>query len=405
MDSPTTRPPTTAVDFFAGIGLVRLGLERRGWSVPFSVDWDTGKRQMHDAHFGSAGFCLRDIRDVRGDDVPAADLAHASFPCTDLSLAGARGGLAGEQSSAFWAFVRILKEMGERAPRLVTLENVEGLLSSQNGRDLHAALAALNALGYVVDLLRIDATHFVPQSRVRLFIVGQRGVAPHDTLQQEAVLQAAGALRGGRIAEYIRRHPDIAWRLWPLPEPPARTSGLDSIVDADEPWWPADRTAYLIGQMSERHTAVLTAATQAEAWTFGTAFRRMRVRDGVKQSTAELRTDGVAGCLRTPKGGSARQIVVRAGFGRVDARLLNGRECARLMGADDYTLAANLPLNQALFGFGDAVCSSAVTWLSEHYLEPVLVAEHSAVFRLGEPLSLYYHQQATLSSIVKCRLV
>lgn len=394
MESPPVRPTHTAVDFFAGIGLVRLGLERRGWSVPLSIDWDAGKQRMHDAHFGPDGFSLRDVRDVTGDDVPEADLAHASFPCTDLSLAGSRDGLAGEQSSAFWSVVRILGEMGDRAPRLVMLENVEGLLSSQGGRDLHAALAALNGLGYAVDLLRIDASHFVPQSRVRLFIVGQRGVEPHDPLQQEAVLQAAGSLRGGRIGEYIRRHPDLAWRLWPMPPLPTRTSTLADIVDAGEPWWPADRTDYLVSQMSSRHTAMLDAATSAETWTFGTAFRRMRVRDGVKQSTAELRSDGIAGCLRTPKGGSARQILVRAGQGRVDARLLNGRECARLMGADDYTLASDLPLNQALFGFGDAVCASAVAWLSEHYLEPVLAREHSAVFRLGEPAVPYLQDEA-----------
>lgn len=394
MESPTLLPTPTAADFFAGIGLVRLGLERRGWSVPYSVDWDPGKQRMHDAHFGPDGYALRDVREIHGDDVPSTDLAHASFPCTDLSLAGARGGLAGEQSSAFWAFARILGEMGERAPRLVTLENVEGLLSSQGGRDLHAALAALNALGYAVDLIRIDAAHFAPQSRVRLFIVGQRDVAPHDPLQQEAILHAAGTLRSGRIADYIRRHPDLDWRLWPLPPLPARETTLGDIVDPTEPWWPVGRTEYLVSQMSDRHSALLEAARCTEAWTFGTAFRRMRMRDGEKQSTAELRTDGIAGCLRTPKGGSARQILVRAGFGRVDARLLNARECARLMGAGEYQLSPDLPLNQALFGFGDAVCASAVAWLSEHYFEPALSAEHSAFSWLGEATVPYLQDQS-----------
>jgi DNA (cytosine-5)-methyltransferase 1 len=84
----------------------------------------------------------------------------------------------------------------------------------------------------------------------------------------------------------------------------------------------------------------------------------------------ELRTDGIAGCLRTPRGGSGRQILFCAGGGSYRVRLLTLRECARLMGADDYKI--NVPLNQALFGFGDAVCVPAIQWIAENYLNPVL---------------------------------
>lgn len=85
---------------------------------------------------------------------------------------------------------------------------------------------------------------------------------------------------------------------------------------------------------------------------------------------AELRTDGVAGCLRTPRGGSGRQILVKAGKGKFFARLVSPREAARLMGADDFKL--NVPLNQALFGFGDAVCVPVIEWIAKHYLNPVV---------------------------------
>jgi DNA (cytosine-5)-methyltransferase 1 len=84
---------------------------------------------------------------------------------------------------------------------------------------------------------------------------------------------------------------------------------------------------------------------------------------------AELRTDGIAGCLRTPRGGSARQILFKAGYGRYECRLLSPRECARLMGADDYRI--EVPNNQALFGFGDAVCVPAIEWIVTHYLMPL----------------------------------
>ena len=85
---------------------------------------------------------------------------------------------------------------------------------------------------------------------------------------------------------------------------------------------------------------------------------------------AELRTDGIAGCLRTPRGGSGRQILFKAGFGKFQVRLLTPRECARLQGVpDDYKIEVRA--NQALFGFGDAVCVPAVGWIARHYLTPV----------------------------------
>lgn len=87
---------------------------------------------------------------------------------------------------------------------------------------------------------------------------------------------------------------------------------------------------------------------------------------------AELRTDGIAGCLRTPKGGSGRQILFKAGFGDFFVRLITAREAARLMGADEYTIT--VPLNQALFGFGDAVCVPVVEWIADNYLTPVAQA-------------------------------
>lgn len=92
---------------------------------------------------------------------------------------------------------------------------------------------------------------------------------------------------------------------------------------------------------------------------------------------AEIRSDGIAGCLRTPRGGSGRQILVAAGWGRVGVRLLSPRECARLMGADDYIV--NVPLNQALFGFGDAVCVPVIEWIARNYLTPLIGSELRAL--------------------------
>jgi DNA mismatch endonuclease Vsr len=111
-------PQKTFLEFFAGIGLMRLGLERGGWSLAFANDIDEQKFEMYSEHFHSASehFVLNDIHELKAEDVPSATLATASFPCNDLSLAGARAGLKGLQSSAFWGLIRILEEMKERRP-------------------------------------------------------------------------------------------------------------------------------------------------------------------------------------------------------------------------------------------------------------------------------------------------
>jgi DNA (cytosine-5)-methyltransferase 1 len=94
----------TFAEFFADIGLMRLGLERRGWSLAFANDIDPRKQAMYQGHFADKdhAFVTGDVHDLRAEQIPAVALATASFPCNDLSLAGARGGLNGRESSAFW---------------------------------------------------------------------------------------------------------------------------------------------------------------------------------------------------------------------------------------------------------------------------------------------------------------
>lgn len=113
------------------------------------------------------------MHSLSGDDLPSADVAWSSSPCTDLSLAGKRAGLrGGRESSAFFGFTRLIAEMKERKPRVLVLENVVGLASSHDREDLRAAAKEFNALGYSVDVITLDARRFIPQSRPRLFLVG-----------------------------------------------------------------------------------------------------------------------------------------------------------------------------------------------------------------------------------------
>jgi DNA (cytosine-5)-methyltransferase 1 len=112
----------------------------------------------------------------------------------------------------------------------------------------------------------------------------------------------------------------------------------------------------------------------------GTVYRRTRPdENGIKRQRAEVRFDDVAGCLRTPAGGSSRQIILVVEGKTVRSRLLSPREAARLMGlGDDYVLPERY--NRAYHVCGDGVCAPVVRHIAQHVLEPTLVdRERSAL--------------------------
>ena len=366
---------------------MRMGLDEEGWATVWANDLDEKKWEMYRDNFneGDCEFVLDDVHNVNGKDIPDIELATASFPCNDLSLAGARHGLAGSQSSAFWGFMDAIKGMENRRPPLVLLENVAGFLTSNNGNDLRDALIALNDLGYAVDALIIDAVRFVPQSRQRLFVIGSK--ARPERVREVSPLLLQSDVRPAALAEFIFLNPDIGWSIRSLPQLPPSSVCLDDVIEEvplnSELWWSKERCEYLLNQMSEKHLAVAKRMILGSKFSYGTVFRR--VRKG--RSMGELRTDGIAGCLRTPRGGSGRQILFCAGKGIYRVRLLTPRECARLMGANDYKIS--VPLNQALFGFGDAVCVPAIKWIAKNYLNPLLMELR------GTPLPLPAAQKPT----------
>lgn len=354
---------------------MRMGLERAKWNVIWANDIDEDKMHMHQGHYTNddAHFCLGDVHSLDPDDIPTVSLATASFPCNDLSLAGARRGLAGQHSSAFWGFIDAMKGMGNRRPPLVMLENVVGFLTSHDGNDLKEACLALNELGYSVDAFIVDAALFVPQSRQRLFLIGKRE-SRTTSVVAETLSFYESQCRPQALADFILWNPDIRWSIRSLPPITKINTPLQDILEDLPPnsphWWTKQRADYLLNQMSEKHRAIADRMILGKKIAFGTVFRR--VRHG--RSMAELRTDGIAGCLRTPRGGSGRQILFMAGRRRCAVRLLTPRECARLMGADDFQITVSL--NQALFGFGDAVCVPVIQWIAENYLTPALKEIH-----------------------------
>jgi DNA (cytosine-5)-methyltransferase 1 len=364
-------------EFFAGGGLARLGLAP-DFQCVFANDIDPAKTKAYRNAFGGAEMRPGDIWKLEAADLPGeAALAWASFPCQDLSLAGARGGLAAPRSGAFWGFHRLITHLGAegRAPQVLALENVCGLLTSHGGADFTALIAALDALGYRVGAVEIDAALFTPQSRARLFVIATR--TPPDAALVARAPSApfhSSALRAAyeRLPEALRAR----WIWWRLDAPPTRNTRLIDVLDENPngaTWNDDDATARLVSMMSPLQRARLEAIQQSGRRDVGALFRRIRVENGERVQRAEVRFDGLAGCLRTPAGGSSRQTLLFVDGGAVRSRLISPREAARLMGVPDHY---PLPEGQtaALHLLGDGVCVSAVRWLSQHLLAPLASA-------------------------------
>ena len=168
--------PWTMHEFFAGSGLVAYGL--KGMFAPiWANDISEQKAAVYEANFGCEHFELGDIKDVNGRDLPFAHLSWASFPCQDLSLAGSLGGIHASRSGLVWEWLRVLDEMEEK-PRILTLENVTGLLSTNGGDNYRVLHMALVERGYDCGAIVLNASHFVPQSRPRVFVIAvQHGYA------------------------------------------------------------------------------------------------------------------------------------------------------------------------------------------------------------------------------------
>lgn len=376
----------TFYEFFAGGGMARAGLGD-GWQCLFANDFDPKKAKSYrdnwEAEAGSAKVMqVGDIHDLTTTDLPGhADLAWASFPCQDLSLAGNGKGLAGERSGAFWGFWDIIAKLGRegRAPSVLVLENVVGALTSNKGKDFAELCRALKLLGYRYGAMVIDAVLFLPQSRPRLFIIAvkKRGELPEfsygASLQPEwssvALARAWSALSPDLKKDWVW------WRL-SLPDRPV-TPLIELIEEAPTgvDWHAADHNKRLIAMMSDTNMAKLADAKRLGRRVVGTVYKRTREEKGGRRQRAELRFDGIAGCLRTPGGGSSRQIIMEVTGERVRSRLLSSREAARLMGlSDGYVLPGNY--NEAYHLLGDGLAVPVVAHIANFLLKPLSSREH-----------------------------
>lgn len=363
--------PFTAAEYFAGIGLFRMGLEAAGWKVVYSNDWNPERERIYQGFF-SDNYSVQDVFSLSPEKIPPTTLATCSFPCIDLSLAGRQSGINGKHSGAFWGFYKILKTQGKNAPPIVLLENVSGWLSSNSGEDFRIVAESLNKLGYMCDVFSLNARSFTPQSRSRVFLVGVKIAEQknkHSSLDARSDL-----LMPKKLREIVSENSDILWQHLELSTPPPhKNSGLSKTIieriSADDVrWWDRPKVDKHLSMMSDMHFRMVQELAEKKKESYRTFFRRIRQ----EKQRAEVRSDDIAGCLRTAVGGSGKQFVVAAGKGNIRMRTLTARECARLQGVPDKFKIFATSERQALNAFGDAVCVPAVEWIARNVLTPLV---------------------------------
>lgn len=380
-------------EFFAGAGMARAGLGA-GWRCVFANDCDALKKTWYGENWEDEHFDGRDVAQVRSDDLDvAADLAWASFPCQDLSQAGAKagvgtaGGTVATRSGAIWPFFDIIRGLAQegRHPSLLALENVVGLLNANGGEDFRAICGALSDIGYRFGAVVIDAAHFVPQSRPRVFVIAVRREVPippalHSEMARgpwhnQILMRARSALPAADAANWI-------W--WSPGEPPSkRQIELSDIIDlGDEAPWNSDAdTARLVSMMSEPQLNRLAEAKSTGRPMIASLYLRMRPGpDGGNVQRAEIAFGEKLGCLRTPKGGASNPRIMVVDGDEVRTRLITPREAASLMGLDEFF---NLPetYQESFRLIGDGVVPNVVRFLANRLLEPLATHARSCATR------------------------
>lgn len=292
-------------EFFAGGGMARAGLGNN-WECAFANDFDVKKAASYIANWGGKNLLVGDVAKVTPSDLPGtADLAWASFPCQDLSLAGAGAGLKGKRSGTFWPFWQLMQELKKegREPSLIVLENVCGALNSHEGKDFAAIGDALSCEGYQFGAVVIDAVEFLPQSRARLFIVGVHSQVqiprnlmlsePDPKWHTDRLINAYGKLS---------KRASSNWVWWKLSPPPKRKKALSDLIETlptGVKWHTPEETQRLLNMMSPINLKKVEEAKKSGRQVVGGIYKRTR-RDenGVKVQRAEVRFDDIAGCLK-----------------------------------------------------------------------------------------------------------
>lgn len=381
--------PLCFYEFFAGVGMARLGLEPQ-WTCAWANDIDPKKSRIYKHNFGADHLDVRDVALVAaevqegqsGSGSPpfpkSLHMAWASFPCQDLSLAGWRRGMSAGRSGAYWPFWKLMHALEERPPIMV-IENVAGLLY---GDDFLGLCESLAALGMRFGSMLIDARHFLPQSRPRVFVIAVDGGLQTDDFEDphpETAIWFSKSVFDAyeRLPKALRKH----WVWWRLSKPSSFSHDMADFIEThpeDVSWNSQEVTEKLLDMMTAKNRKKVEAAVNSGGLNVGFLYKRMR--NGVQR--AEIRFDGVSGCLRTPKGGSSRQTIVIVEGDRVRSRLMSRIEAARFMGiplndlgqmpgSSQSFFPEDCSYNQAYMAMGDGVAVPVVRHLALEILTPL----------------------------------
>ena len=388
-------------EFFAGVGMARMGLGG-GWQCLFANDCDDLKCKAYADNWAGEHFDNRDIALISAAELAGlADLAWASPYCQHLTQAGSKkgigysGSVAATRSGAVWPFLDIVKSLAEegRHPTVLALENVVGLLNANGGADFRALCTALSKIGYRYGALVVNTSHFVPQSRPRVFVIAVRREVPvphalcteqpHSPWHAPTLLRASAALTACNANDWI-------W--WAPGSPPeAKERELTDVVElGDDAEWNSDAaTDRLIGMMSETQLERLAAAKAAGRPMIGSLYLRMRPSGDDASGNVqrcEIAFGDTLGCLRTPKGGASRPRIIVVDGESVRTRLLSVQEAALLMGLNEDF---NLPdtYHECFRLIGDGVVPAVVRFLADRILEPLRATARylSALVRSAKP--------------------
>lgn len=370
-------------EFFAGGGMARSGLGEE-WNCVFANDFSEQKAKAYRTNWGGNHLMVEDINKIPTNVLPGhADLAWASFPCQDLSLAGNGAGLKGERSGTFWGFLKLIQGLKSegRKPSMIVLENVYGTLTSHEGKDFEAIAKSVAGEGYNFGAVVMDAVQFVPQSRPRVFIIC---IDENMTIPEEVVCdRASPAWHPDKVICAYNALPKKVknkWKWWKMPEPNQALQTLNEIIEAEPQgvkWHTKKETQKLLSMMTPLNRQKVIAAQQGGQVQVGTIYKR--TREGIQR--AEVRFDGVAGCLRTPSGGSSRQTIMVVEGAKIRTRLISPREAARLMGLPEtYVLPSKY--NEAYHLVGDGVVVPVVAHINQNVLLPVINANAQQQFQL-----------------------
>jgi DNA (cytosine-5)-methyltransferase 1 len=247
------------------------------------------------------------------------------------------------------------------SPQVLVAENVIGLVSAAGGAHYRALHSALRKREYQIGAFVLDAIHWVPQSRPRVFVVAvKQGVE----IPPELVSAGPGWVHPPAIVNAAKQLGGWVW--WNMPKPATRKSELADLIEWDVECNDVESTRRNLRLIPDYHRAKLDTARISVA----PGYKRTRKNGQV----LELRFDGVAGCLRTPEGGSSRQFLVLKRQGELSTRLLTVRETARLMGApDSFKIPGSY--NDGYKAMGDAVAVPVARWLGKHLLAPLVQAQ------------------------------